>query len=1515
MTHDFYEQRISEIDHIKFSLLSKELIDKNSVFKIDRYPNGIEIPESYENNDPKKGGLLDPLMGPVTNNVPCLTCGLDFKNCPGHFGHIRLYKPIFHISLLTKIQNILQCVCIHCGKLYLDTSDTSKKELTRILKSYEGLRRFDKIRKSKITTSVKHCVDNGCNNPKPKIKKNIKKEDKSKSLEIFAEYIKKDESKEVFKEKLRISAGDCYNIFTKISDGDCEILGFDPNIARPEDMIIISLPVPPVAIRPSIRSDNGIQEDHLTHKLSDIIKINNKIGKHLKLNANANMNYEKMQVMDIVLQYHVTTYIDNDVGGILPATDRSGKTLKTLTNRLKSKTGRIRNNLMGKRVNFSARSVITPDPNLSVDELGIPLKIAMNLTIPEIVTKDNIDKMKKLVSRGQDEYPGANFVIYGNKTLQYKKGISTDLRYGKNKIELKEGDIVERHLQDGDIVLFNRQPSLHKYSMMAHNAKIIPNPKLLTFRLNICTVSPYNADFDGDEMNMHIPQNKSTSIELKELAHVSKMIISGSSSKPNIGINMDPLVGSYIFTKQDIKISRTDVMNLLYRTNIDYSKINLNKETYTGQEIFSFIIPEEIDMINKSTGFHIENGKLLSGIVDKSIVGTKKGSLNHIIWNLLGPKKSVNFLNNVQRLINHWLLNKGFSVGMKDTVLQPDINDKIRNIINTNTKKIDMLITDIENRINDYGMDFLEKKTLDLLSDALNNSIKLAINSVADKNNNFISMYESGAKGSSVNIGQITACLGSQDQEGRLKKKYNGRVTPYYSYNDDTASARGFVSSSFLSGLEVPEYIYHAMTGRDGIIDTAVKTSGSGYIQRKLVKLLEDIMVCYDGTVRGANDNIIQFTYGEDGIEPTRLEVQQINLLKYSETQMKKIYKFDDNELKTAIKIKNDSSTNLYNIKKTPDFDKELNEDFYLKMLEYKKDLENHYRKIYYDDKILNTQYYLMPFNLYRLINTKMLRKYDKSNNNSDLHPCYILQVLNRLVEDPDLNITCMSKKDLKNKESMKNKIEMNSKFLIKILIYTYLAPRRCIFEYKLSKQEFNNTIEKIRFLYQKSIIQPGEMVGVMAAQSLGEPSTQMTLNTFHYAGVGSKGVGSLGIKRLVELLSLTENMKKPIMTVYLDDKYKQDLNKVNKIISYVKEIFLVDIINKNNIKIYLDSKLEIQRQDNVSLSHYVDENNRRKGKTHSKGLLPWVIRIELNREIMLNYGITLLDIKTKFHVYWKNKQIEITMKKEEKEVFDKITNVSIMTNYDNSEVPIIHIRLDLQPFDYKTLVNFQDIISRKLKIRGIENIGDVEEEKVKKIVFNEDDDKDYEYILYTKGSNLMEIRKIEGIDLNHTITNNIREIYNIFGIEATRNALINEFNSIFKEYSIDYHHIALLVDLMCNRIGDNNAPLPIDRNGLKKMDAHALAKASFEMPDEHFFNAAIFGEIDDLTCVSSRIMVGQHIKGGTGLCDLLLDFEMIEKSQALYDMKDQTIVEDLQPNQIILDILNKKNKEIFIPS
>ena len=785
-----------QINEMTFQLLSPEQIKKLSVAK-------IVTPELYDvDGYPVDGGLMDLRLGAIDPGVRCRTCGGRLKECLGHPGMIELARPLIHIKYLPIIDLVLRSTCEACGKILI----SDKKELAKDL--------IGRIKKAKDGKKCPHCG-------------------------IVQEKVKLEKPTTFRSGRRRLFPSEIRERLVKVSDGDLKILGINAETLRPEWAILTSLLVPSVTVRPSITLESGERsEDDLTHKLSDIIRSNQRLWENLNAGA------PEVIIEDLwdLLQYHVTTFFDNSIAKIPPARHRSGQPLKTITERIKGKEGRIRKNLAGKRVNYSARTVISPDHNMRLNEVGVPYEVAKILTVAEKVTSVNIKRMKALVAR--KEYPGANYIL---RIDGKRKRIVEELRDELIE-ELEPGYTVERHLVDGDIVLFNRHPSLHRASLMAHFVKVISGR---TFRIHPAVCAPYGADFDGDEMNIHAPQTEEARAEAEVLLNVNANLFSPKNNMNFLGCVKDAVSGNFMLTEAEL--SKEDASQLLHEAGIEAP--NLNKMN-SGKDVFDNILPKGLS----GKGFDATNFK------------TGKGDVLRVADKLLGRDEAVELLRQVFALGTTFLSRTGFTLSAEDLDVPDSVKKKTAKIIEVAEKKTAEIIESYY----DKSLELLpgktaektrENKILQVLNETrteIGDAVKMGF----PKDNLASKMIGSGAGGSMLNITQIACSVGQQVLHGRrIDFGYTERTLSFFKRGDLSPKSRGFIYSSLMQGFKPEEFFFGAMTGRDGLMDVALRTPKSGYLYRRLANALQDLIMAYDGTVRDASNNIVQFVYGLDGLD------------------------------------------------------------------------------------------------------------------------------------------------------------------------------------------------------------------------------------------------------------------------------------------------------------------------------------------------------------------------------------------------------------------------------------------------------------------------------------------------------------------------------------------------------------------------------------------------------------------------------------------------------------------------
>jgi DNA-directed RNA polymerase subunit A' len=825
-------------------------------------------------------GLMDPHLGVIEPGLRCKTCGHKVDECPGHFGHIDLAMPVIHVGYVKEIKKLLQSTCRVCGRLLL-TEDQAKEYREQMEQMEElGGDALDMRMMTKDTAkdASSRQVCPHCSAEQMKITL-----DKPTT---FREDGHKLTPKEV-RERLE-----------RTPDNDLIPLGIESASCRPEWMVLTALPVPPVTVRPSITLESGDRsEDDLTHKLVDVLRINQ------RLRENRDAGAPQLIVEDLweLLQYHITTYFDNQTSGIPPARHRSGRPLKTLVQRLKGKEGRFRSNLSGKRVNFSARTVISPDPGLSINEVGVPTEAARELTIPVFATKANLSILKETVKRGvspkgEHYLPGVNYIIRpdGRRIKVTDKNAETVAE------TVDVGFIIERHLMDGDIVLFNRQPSLHRMSMMAHTVRVMTGK---TFRLNLCVCPPYNADFDGDEMNLHVLQSEEARVEAQILMKVQEHILSPRFGGPVIGAIHDHITGTFMLTHCDPNVemyksryNKAETLSILarvpYKVLPDPMVDKKGKEYWTGKQIFSLVLPEDMRMSFKASicrkcnvcqkekcdldaFVKIRDGKLLYGTIDEKAIGSFKGKILDKVARDYGSERAREFLDNITRLAIGAIMIRGFTTGIDDEDIPAEATRQIEEVLREAISKVDGFVdayrrNELEQMPGRSMEETLEVEVMKVLGRARDEAGQIAGRHLGLENAAVI-MARSGARGSMLNLSQMAGCIGQQAVRGeRLSRGYWKRTLPHFQKGDLGAQAKGFVINSYKSGLSPTEFFFHSMGGREGLVDTAVRTSRSGYMQRRLINALEDLKLKSDGTVRNTADSVIQFKYGDDGVDPCR---------------------------------------------------------------------------------------------------------------------------------------------------------------------------------------------------------------------------------------------------------------------------------------------------------------------------------------------------------------------------------------------------------------------------------------------------------------------------------------------------------------------------------------------------------------------------------------------------------------------------------------------------------------------
>lgn len=987
-------------------------------------------------------------------------------------------------------------------------------------------------------------------------------------------------------------------------------------------------------------------------------------------------------------------------------------------------------------------------------------------------------------------------------------------------------------------------------------------------------------------MNLHMPQDPESEAELRNLAAVTWQLISPANNKTIVGIFQDSLLGAYRFSRPNIKFTPREAMNLLMcYDKVDVSKLpqqkDASKVSITNFNILSQIMPpltmkhktgrfdsEKEDYKTSNNVLEIVNGEYVRGQMGKDIFGDGTSGLLQRICNDFGNKEATSFINNVQSIVTEYMKTSAFSVGISDLIADKKTNDEIVKAITSKKVEVKNLIDQIhlgifDNKTGKSNEIEFETQVNNILSKAVNDAGKIGKKSLS-ADNRFVIMVNAGSKGGDLNISQMISCVGQQNVDNkRIPYGFENRTLPHFTKFDDSPSARGFVENSFISGLTPEELFFHAMGGRIGIIDTAVKTSQTGYIQRRLIKGLEDLKVEYDMTVRNNQNKIIQYSYGEDGFDTVKVEKQMLPLAQMSLEEIYAHYQMPLDDSK-----QNDIFTTAY----TKPTIKRLNKqrpDLALKcktlvdmMIHVREELVN---KVFgnKDNKVVQ-----IPVAFSYIINNIQGQQYINVNSMVDITPMEAFEI----IDEGYKTISLIH--------------YVPPTALFKALYYYYLNPKDLLMVKRFNKKALLILVDTVVLTYKKAIVAPGEMVGMIAAQSIGEPTTQMTLNTFHFAGVASKSNVTRGLPRIEEILSLSENTKNPSCTVYLFPSEEQDQENAKTLMHKLEYTKLRDIVETVKICFDPDELHTLIEEDREVMEQYkefeslVDECN---GDESSEGAgesdkSKWIIRLTFNVQEMLDRNLTMDDV----HFAVKNAYRD---------------QVSCVFSDYNSEKLVFRLRLNnylsskkkgvvkQNPLDQSDeiylLKTFQNALLDNLILRGISNISKVIPRKIIDSLLPLDGNyiKKETWVVDTVGTNLMDLLSLDYVDTTRTYTTDIQEIYRVMGVEAARQSILNEITEVieFDSTYINYHHLSVL----CDRMTCNDKLVSIFRHGINGDDIGPIAKASFEETPEMFLKAARHGILDTMRGVSANVMCGQEGYFGTSAFQVMLDLDKITQIAA----------------------------------
>uniref|UniRef100_A0A4W3IH92 DNA-directed RNA polymerase subunit n=1 Tax=Callorhinchus milii TaxID=7868 RepID=A0A4W3IH92_CALMI len=1520
--------------------------------------------------NPSLNGLYDLALGPGDSKEVCGTCAQDYNNCPGHLGHIELpltvYNPVFFDKLYLMIRgSCFNCHMLTCSRaiLYLLLSQLQVLEVGAIDVVYnleEVLNGNPWGKRGFLTpsTAKEHMLELWNNDVF--LPHTVQTQGATRLLRVDV--------------SLLPSLLHRFRPINRVGD---KMLtnGQTVNLqAVMKDAQVIQKLLALIAFEQG-RPANGIPSS--SHSPSPSCTM----FSFLTLIPGTTLT-DKLYNSWIYMQSHVNIVFDSDMDKLI--TDK----YPGIRQILEKKDGLFRKHMMGKRVDYAARSVICPDMYINTNEIGIPMVFATKLTYPQPVTPWNVQELRQAVVNGPNIHPGATMIINedGSRTVlsaanpTQREAIAKQLLTPSTGVQRTEMKTVCRHIKNGDVLLLNRQPTLHRPSIQAHRARILPGEKVL--RLHYANCKAYNADFDGDEMNAHFPQNELGRAEAYIIASTDQQYLVPKDGKPLAGLIQDHMVSGTGMTVRSCFFNREQYMALVYRGLTDgKGRIKIlcpavikPYPLWTGKQVVSTllinIIPENQTPLNLNgkakiagkawrkapprevPGFDpeqmseslviIREGELLCGVLDKAHYGSSAYGLVHCCQELYGGETSGKLLTCLARLFTAYLqLYKGFTLGVEDILVKPRANAKRRKIIARSTlcgaRAVRNAFNLPESATCDEARDkwqdaHLSKDPRDVSMVDLKfkeevNQYNNQINKVCMPlglhrqfpENNLQLMVQSGAKGSAVNTMQISCLLGQIELEGRRPPLMpSGKSLPCFQPFDFTPKSGGFVTGRFLTGISPPEFFFHCMAGREGLVDTAVKTSRSGYLQRCIIKHLEGLVVQYDLTVRDSDGSVVQFLYGEDGLDIPKTQFLQpgqfhflannYEIIKKSKNLEEVLSKIDSVAATSHVKAMR--KWKAKNPSPSPRFGAFL-------LYSQKKS-----RKIK-EMNLEGSSFVLQLLDMWSSLEEKSKKKY-----------------LKKTARCPDPSIS-IYRPDIHLSSVSENFGDVVEKYITDL-------------EANPSSDCLSTDLKTLLNLkWQRSLCDPGEAVGLLAAQSIGEPSTQMTLNTFHFAGRGDMNV-TLGIPRLREILMVASaNIKTPMMSVpVLDTKKAQ--KKVKKLKKQLTRVCLAEVLHKIDVQdtFQIEGTLmynvyqitfhflrhELYQEEKclkpADLLHYLETRFFRmlleaiKKKSAKLGSFKVVNTrkatardLDHNEDSHGNQGEEEAQIvdaeadegdtdateakrrqKQEEEVQAAGMNQQEEMEDEDNPSGNQSEDIdqdstgysSLLTEGEKRKKKeksqsmdllrvnrVVNSHSALEDYSYDTTEGLWCEVRLKLPIMKVhfdlsslimtlaQNAVVYETKGITRCLLNNTSNKkgEKELILNTEGINLFEMFKYDDIlDVRSLYSNDIHAMANTYGIEAALRVIEKEIKDVFAVYGIevDPRHLSLVADYMCL----SGVYRPFNRIGIES-NASPLQQMTFETSFKFLKHASMLGIQDELKSPSACLVAGKVVRGGTGLFEL----------------------------------------------
>ena len=1391
-------ERVVAVD---FGLFSPEEVAQLAVVRVSNSNN-------ISGGLPVSNSCCDHRLGTTDRRLRCGTCNRGLSTCSGHYGIIPLAHPVYHCGFLTYVYKLLKLTCYFCSELLLPPS--VQEQL--LLQSRRDRRKCLSLALAAHRPSAT-CP--ACRSQNPAYTKTGTTLRADFSRVAFA-----DAEEAVYCQQRAFTAADARLILQGLRPEHCRALGLDPERVRPELFILTCLLVPPLLIRPCTSVADGSRirgQDDLTVKLSEIVKVNAATRACLEIESatllDCGLSTAAVQAV-ADLAFHVNTFFHNEGRGHQGTSyQRSGLPFKSLTARLRGKEGRIRGTMVGKRVNFSARSVVSPDPCIDADEIGVPFQVARVLTVPEQVTTWNRAVLQRRVRLGANCLGGA-------ASLRKCGGAVLLLAYcdaEQAARELEPGDVVERYLRDGDVVLFNRQPSLHRGSLLGQRVRLMP---YRTFRVNLVSSPSTNMDCDGDEMNVHVPQSLEAQAETRLLIYLPYQIVSPQGNKPCMGLVQEGILGLYLLSDPACTLPRGLFLEL--QAVLRYGSRRLVPPplgpTVSGALAVELLFEPDLAYSRQHSGavVRVVHGRLLEGRLDKSVLGTSTNSLVHVLWLHAGPSPCCRFLSDAQRLACAYLQHRSFSVSLSDCLVPPSLLPTFAALVKRAEATVQLLAQHPD--LVDSTMQDTERAATRVANGILTDVGKAVHGALDPRRNSLLTTINCGSKGNIINLAQIMGCVGQQVLEGRRIASVGPGGKPVIPLAPETSDLgrHGFVARSYVEGLDEVEFYFHAMAGREGLIDTSVKTAGTGYLQRRLMKALETLRVEADGTVRNSRGHVIQACYGGDGYDACYLQ------------RLAPLPPLSPRSLMTCHDLEAWVHTSDFQVPAEADACRVLSQHAGAARLtvpapevpsEYVAPLSLlHARQeaevaAAVEDTAQEVEDYVTWLEGLLAVLPAHLAPHGQH---------VLLQLLLRWDLRSGLLTTPNS-------------------------LPAWLAAdggRRAAFAEALWGQ------------LRRSRAAAGEMVGAVAAQSIGSDATQMTLNVFHHAGVASKDV-TLGVPRLKELTDCARKIKTPTMRLPAAAPYQATEAPFTTAPTFYPTLTLESLIETMDVLNEPVFTSEVSPEDAYICAR--EQTLLLEPEAFEAGASSWVVRFVLKPARLLKRRLTPAIVAQRLRAALPALQI-LPAEPEMPVWFLRVR--ALAAGPRRGRAP----RAEDDPYATAALC-------REASLQGLPRVTRTLAERGPLHFWAHDRAGHWPRaaFLLTEGTNLEGVLGHPAFEADMCVSNDVAETLATLGVEAAAAVLFHELQHClqFDGNYINARHVLLLVDLM-TYLGHL---LPISRHGLNRLhDNGVLARCSFEETCDQLFDAAAYGERDWLLGVTETVCLGQPSPIGTGAVAALAD-------------------------------------------